>query len=209
MENAKSCKTFVFCVPGEPTPMRYPITSDSRFWNSTKQLQLQYKFLIQKQFEKQIKYVDPQPLKGNVQLTIHFFLTPKQLRDMPKLKQKNLGFTLIELLVVSTIIIVLATIGVVSYRNASMNSRNAKRKPDLEVVRQAMIMYRSEEGSYPSAANFNALVVALHPKYLTESNIKDPKNSPYPQYSYGSDSNGIFLQYIEEPGSEGKKVRLP
>lgn len=126
---------------------------------------------------------------------------------MKKLKNKNSGFTLIELLVVVTIIIVLATIAVVSYRSASINSRNSKRKADLEVVRQATIMYRAEEGSYPTAGSFEILVAALYPDYLTESSISDPSGVSYTGYEY--DSATRTLRAYLEPDSTPYEISLP
>ncbi|PJC42609.1 MAG: hypothetical protein CO040_03550, partial [Candidatus Pacebacteria bacterium CG_4_9_14_0_2_um_filter_36_8] len=69
------------------------------------------------------------------------------------LKKKN-GFSMIELLVVTTIMIILTTIALVSYRQATQNSRNAKRKTDMEIVRQQLILYRSDNGCYPSTATY-------------------------------------------------------
>lgn len=121
-------------------------------------------------------------------------------------KNKTLGFTLIELLVAATIIILLTTIGVVSYQTAARNSRNAKRKADLETVRQAMIMYRSENGVYPTG-DFNGIVAELYSEdYLTEYSFTDPRS---PDYDYAYD--GSTLQAILEPydDAETYEVRLP
>lgn len=64
---------------------------------------------------------------------------------------KNSSFTLIEILVVATIIALLTSIGVVSYTQFSKQSRDAKRKADLEQIRAAVEMYRSNDStnSYP------------------------------------------------------------
>lgn len=67
-----------------------------------------------------------------------------------KIRKKN-GFTLIELLVVATIIVVLSAIGLVSFTNAGKSARNSKRKSDLETVRQALVLYKSDTGAYPIA----------------------------------------------------------
>lgn len=61
----------------------------------------------------------------------------------------NKGFTLIEILVSVTIIIILSTVGLVSYQAAGKASRDAKRKADLEQVRAALEIYKSENGAYP------------------------------------------------------------
>src|SRR3989344_1793427 len=88
------------------------------------------------------------------------------------------GFTLIELLVVTTIIIVLSTIGLVSYRQAGMSARNAKRKADLETVRQALVLYRTEVGTYPvvagsSPANFTSMLTTIN-SYISSDTMADP-----------------------------------
>lgn len=64
--------------------------------------------------------------------------------------QKN-SFTLIEILVVATIIGLLAAAAAVSYSSLSRGSRDARRKADLEQIRAALEMYRSNNNSYPSS----------------------------------------------------------
>jgi general secretion pathway protein G len=69
-------------------------------------------------------------------------------------KQNNRqGFTLLELLVSATIIAVLTVIGVVSYSSVNKRSRDVKRKSDLEQIRSALEMFRSDNGSYPSVGS--------------------------------------------------------
>jgi type II secretion system protein G len=75
------------------------------------------------------------------------------------------GFTLIELLVVIAIIGILITVGSVSYTRAVKLSRDAKRKTDLEQIRQALETYRAETGSYPTAAAGGT--GTLDPDYIT------------------------------------------
>lgn len=62
---------------------------------------------------------------------------------------KNKGFTFIELLVVITIIAVVFAAGIVSYTTISKNSRDARRRADVEAIRQALEMCRSITGDYP------------------------------------------------------------
>ncbi len=66
------------------------------------------------------------------------------------LNKRVAGFTMIELLIVVTIIGVLAAIGLVSYRGISATARDSKRQADLNTIRQALVLYRSEQGVYPS-----------------------------------------------------------
>jgi len=89
------------------------------------------------------------------------------------------GFTMIELLVVATIIVILTTIGLVSYSQALQNSRNSRRKADLEVSRQALVLYKADNGSYPNT-NYAGLSATLGAGYISVMPI-DPKT---PLYSY-------------------------
>ncbi len=68
--------------------------------------------------------------------------------------KQNKGFTLIELLVVMAIIAVLAAVGMASYRSANQRARNSRRAADLEQVRAALEMYRTDNSTYPAAADF-------------------------------------------------------
>lgn len=65
-------------------------------------------------------------------------------------KRSLLGFTLIEILVVISIIAVIVTIAIVSYTTINKQSRDTKRKSDLEQLRSSLEMFRSDRGYYPS-----------------------------------------------------------
>jgi len=121
-------------------------------------------------------------------------------------KQKFIsGFSLIELVVVITIIAILMSVGVVSYRQAGMNARNGKRKTDLESVRQALVLYRSDTASYPSTAvSFEDLVNNyLKPNYLSTDGVIDPKHEAPYLYSYSSDGKIFTLTACLEPSTGG------
>jgi prepilin-type N-terminal cleavage/methylation domain-containing protein len=61
------------------------------------------------------------------------------------------GFTLIELLVVVAIVGILMALSVFGLQEARQNSRDARRKADLELVRSGLEIYRSDCGGYPVA----------------------------------------------------------
>lgn len=93
--------------------------------------------------------------------------------------KKQQAFTMIELLVVSTIVILLTAAGLVSFGQAMMNSRNAKRKADLETMRQALTLYKQDYGYYDDKNNidFTDLVNNLYTaEYLSEASLVDPKD---------------------------------
>lgn len=93
--------------------------------------------------------------------------------------KKKQGFTMIELLVVATIVAVLTAIGVVSFARANIRARDGKRKADLEQLRSALELYRSDMGQYPAVSSAD-LVSTLASGYLTSTNISDPKTTePY------------------------------
>ena len=97
------------------------------------------------------------------------------------------GFTLIELLVVIAIIGILITVGAVSYQRAVRLSRDAKRKTDLEQIRQALEPYRSEEGIYPDNAGWQA---SLENGYITA--VPEDATNPY-TYTVGTSSTSYHL----------------
>jgi len=107
--------------------------------------------------------------------------------------RKN-GFTLIEILVAATIIAILTAIGLVSFSVANKQARDAKRKADMEQVRAALEIYRSDHTTYPVhtvSGNLAVLIVGTNPvfsTYLTSSSISDPK-STNPVYRYISDGS--------------------
>jgi prepilin-type N-terminal cleavage/methylation domain-containing protein len=95
------------------------------------------------------------------------------------------GFTLIELLVAATIIVLLTAIGLVSFSVANRQARDAKRKADLEQVRAALEIYRSDNPSYPAGAVVGNLgTIAGLSAYLTSSNLADPKDVVPYRYAY-------------------------
>jgi general secretion pathway protein G len=61
------------------------------------------------------------------------------------------GWTIIELLIVVTIIVVLAAMGMVQYRNSVIRAREAVLKEDLFRMRDALDQYHADKGKWPQA----------------------------------------------------------
>lgn len=61
------------------------------------------------------------------------------------------GFTLIELLVVIALITILATMGIVQYRNSIQSTREAVLKTDLFRMRDAIDQYYADKTKYPAS----------------------------------------------------------
>ncbi|OGG01842.1 hypothetical protein A2Z33_01155 [Candidatus Gottesmanbacteria bacterium RBG_16_52_11] len=113
-------------------------------------------------------------------------------------KKLRNGFTFIEVLVVAVIIGILVAVGMVSYVTASRNSRDTKRKSDLQNVRQALEMYRADTGTYPNSSGdwrtFDTVLGALVTQNYISSLPKDPKSPAYEYYYYGA-LNGASWAY--------------
>ncbi len=91
--------------------------------------------------------------------------------------KKKIGFTLIELMVVISIIALLVTAGAVIYSKILTNSRDAKRKADLETVKSALVLYRTDNGYYPPSIDWQSMAPINN--YLSVTSMADPKGVPY------------------------------
>jgi len=98
------------------------------------------------------------------------------------------GFSFVELLVVISIIVVLAAVGTVSYTSISKNSRDARRRADIESIRSALEICRTERGIYPDAIYTSGNVRCTGtPELITLNNTpKDPKTSNNYVYARGA-----------------------
>lgn len=114
------------------------------------------------------------------------------------MKRGKPGFTLLEVLVTTTIIAVLTAIGIVSYSSVNKRSRDVKRKSDLEQIRSALEMYRSDNNEYPntgagSMVNVSNLATPLVSTYIPAI-PEDPNPANYYQYQ-GIATSGVYSRY--------------
>jgi general secretion pathway protein G len=79
------------------------------------------------------------------------------------------GFTLIELLIVIALITILATMGIVQYRNSVQSSKEAVLRTDLFRMRDAIDQYYADKGKYP--ASLDALVSDGYMRKIPEDPI--------------------------------------
>ncbi len=120
--------------------------------------------------------------------------SPRLIRLERKIsKIKKGGFTLIEVLVATTIIAVLAAVAVSSYTSVNKRSRDSKRKSDVEQIRSALEMYRSDNGFYPPVDTTGFGNVSDLSGYLVSSYLpaipSDPK-STQTYYYYALNQSG-------------------
>lgn len=85
------------------------------------------------------------------------------------------GWTIIELLVVITVIIVLASMGMVQYRNSVVRTREAVLKEDLFRMRDAIDQYHADKGKYPQT--LEALVEDGYLREIPEDPITRAKDT--------------------------------
>lgn len=71
------------------------------------------------------------------------------------------AFTLVELLVALSIMALIMGLSLTAFDSTKKSARDGRRKTDLESIRSALEIYRSDNGGYP--ANLNLLV----PNYTT------------------------------------------
>ena len=102
------------------------------------------------------------------------------------------GFTLVEMLVVIAIVGILLAISLVSYAGSRKMARDSKRKADIESVRSALEVFRTDCHTYPSTLTFDgtAQILGLAPDCLNnvylEDTPADPLHaaSPNPTFDY-------------------------
>jgi general secretion pathway protein G len=85
------------------------------------------------------------------------------------------GWTIIELLIVITVIIILASMGMVQYRNSVVRTREAVLKEDLFRLRDAIDQYHADKGKYPQT--LDALVEDGYLREIPEDPITRSKDT--------------------------------
>jgi len=110
---------------------------------------------------------------------------------------KNKGFTLVELLVVISLIGILMGILLVAYQGTRKSSRDGRRKADLEQIRSALEICRTDKGGYPTSLPSGGGINCSD--YLS-SVPKDPLDPTYLYYYSGSDDTYTLCAYLEAGG---------
>lgn len=95
------------------------------------------------------------------------------------------GFTLIEILVTISIIALLTMIGLTNFKVANQKARDGRRQGDLEQIKAALELYRTDEGEYPGSIAPGSKIESATAVYMNEV-PDDPASAQ--NYSYSSDT---------------------
>ena len=76
------------------------------------------------------------------------------------------------MLVVITIIGVLSAAGLVFFTRAGASARDGRRKTDLEQLRSALVLYRTDNAAYPASISFTTM--APISTYISVPSMQDP-----------------------------------
>ncbi len=116
------------------------------------------------------------------------------------------GFTLIELMVVLALISILASMGVVQYRNAILRSKEAVLKEDLFRMRDAIDQYYADKTKYP--ASLDALVSEGYLRGVPKDPITNSSDSwqVIPAEPDPSNTTGEVGIYEVKSGSEATSL---
>ncbi len=114
------------------------------------------------------------------------------------------SFSLVEILVVVTIISMLASIAAVSYSRFVKQSKDARRKSDIEQIRAAIELYRNFNGSYPAVVTFGTgSIVDGTPSTYMSKVPNDPMSAASSGNTYYYASASPFMDYILCAYTEG------
>lgn len=106
---------------------------------------------------------------------------PTQLRG----PRKNSGFTLIELLVVIAVIGILVSISSFSFTTAQKQSRDSRRRQDIQQIQNGLEQYYAENAAYPVQDEIDDAFEGPRPT--------DPKNSGTYVYTWDTDVDNYCI----------------
>ena len=112
-----------------------------------------------------------------------------------RLRDKEGGWTLIELMVVIALIMILATMGLVQYRNSITAAKEAPLKSQLFIMRDAIDQYYADKGKYPESLQTlvsESYIRALPQDPFTTSNDTWQTIQADPEPGAPTASPGIF-----------------
>lgn len=112
------------------------------------------------------------------------------------------GFTLVELLVVVSIIGILASVVTVNANSARRQSRDAKRKADIQNIAGALELYRATNRMYPNPSPAAGAVSSY------SSQVGSPFRNALSTYTSDIPSDPGAYSYTYTPGTNGARFVL-
>ena len=118
------------------------------------------------------------------------------------------AYTLIELLVVMTIVALLSGISIFALQGSRGSGRDGQRRADLETIRSALELYKSDCGAYPvnlpaagSSLTSNAAGGLTPPSTARTYHNNIPGDPTGGNYTYNRTSNFVYelCATLEEP----------
>jgi type II secretion system protein G len=99
----------------------------------------------------------------------------RSITSKPDQASSRRGFTIVELLIVIVVIGILAAITIVAYNGIQQRARDSNRQSAIGSIRQALEMYKLDQGRYPSATS---------------------TQSVYGGWEMSTDDPGTFMEYL-------------
>ena len=124
------------------------------------------------------------------------------------MKTRTRGFSLIELLIAVTIIAILTAVGMANFRTASQKARDSRRESELEQIRSALELYRSDSPTgYPSTLPVCGDELVIGSNVYIKKMPCDPSDPDSAGYSYiitrSSGSNNFEYELGAEFETDG------
>lgn len=115
------------------------------------------------------------------------------------------GFTLIELILVMAIISILSVIGITSFVQATVKSRDTQRKNDIEQIVRAIESFNNDVGRYPASDNNGWMTC---PGFVSGQVVE---GSCFGQISaYIKGNTAVYMQTVPtDPTSTQKYIYIP
>ena len=101
---------------------------------------------------------------------------------------KRRGFTLVELVIVVLVIGILTAVAAPKMMNTATNAKMNGTKQSLMVLRDSLELYRSQNGTYPTAATIN-----------TATGINPFLSGPFPITQVGANQNSAVASSSQNP----------
>lgn len=124
------------------------------------------------------------------------------------INRKSGGFTLIELLVVIAIIGVLTALIMANFVGIRQRARDGQRKADMRQIQQALELYRSDVGAYPTQGSFSCTGTETSLKSGRATYLQKVPCDPLDNttdYKYESDGSTYSLFGCLENEKDGQK----